>query len=113
MRGCNSEDLLRDETRCPCDHLGTVTILTVQLNKLLLELYPRLPHEQDEVTGEKFASFPQFLQSIATGWTDLQPDRQVNTLLFWIKTNQMLQGVPGVPPDHGARAALAAVLHAV
>ena len=53
----------------------------MQLNKLLLELYPRLPHEQDEVTGEKFASFPQFLQSIATGWTDLQPDRQVNTLL--------------------------------
>ena len=77
-----SEDLLRDETRCPCDHHGTVTILTVQLNKLLLELYPRLPHEQDEVTGEKFASFPQFLQSIATGWTDLQPDRQVNTIFL-------------------------------
>ena len=47
----------------------------MQLNKLLLELYPRLPPEVDEVTGEKFASFPQFLQSIATGWTDLPPDR--------------------------------------
>ena len=56
----------------------------MQLNKLLLELYPRLPPEVDEVTGEKFASFPQFLQSIATGWTDLPPDRRVNTSLSWM-----------------------------